>query len=463
MNALGVCSLHAWFVENRCPGSAVELRELASVCVSQGFRKPDDFDSAEPPSDCDAFSVCCKEAVLFLEELIRIVTAKCDRVRQGIAFGDRSSLVPASRVSVAAKRPVSASDVIEVVKRGCVELSLPQLDKGPAAARKALIGAFGSNKDAAAWSEAARQKSILDSAPRSSREIASAVRCWRSFAVGVLRCEGECLPPSVDGIVAWSQMFKHKATFSNYVGKLKAACELMGVSSEALVHPSVARSKRALDNRSVSKSSPKPAVRREQLGRLMKQAEVETDLASAMLYCCAYAFLLRVPSEGLPLIRVSADTAADTIWDNKPLIWCAGGEVLVKLPRRRNVNGCCTLTRSCWCAKDRCTCPVHRLGLWLDSLPVGALPFAHLKPEVVNSELRRRASLGGFSEFKALSSKGFRRGHARDMVQFGSRIGEILAAGQWKSPAFLQYLDWQELEAAAVVEAVMAESASEAE
>jgi hypothetical protein len=48
------------------------------------------------------------------------------------------------------------------------------------------------------------------------------------------------------------------------------------------------------------------------------------------------------------------------------------------------------------------------------------------------------------------------------MVQRGSRIAEILAAGQWRSPQFMKYLDIQELESAAVLEAALAdESASD--
>ena len=35
----------------------------------------------------------------------------------------------------------------------------------------------------------------------------------------------------------------------------------------------------------------------------------------------------------------------------------------------------------------------------------------------------------------------WRRGHARDLQRGGARLWEILQAGDWKSPAFLSYLD----------------------
>ncbi len=54
-----------------------------------------------------------------------------------------------------------------------------------------------------------------------------------------------------------------------------------------------------------------------------------------------------------------------------------------------------------------------------------------------------------------------RRGHARDMQKRGARIGEILAAGQWRSPRFLEYLDKQELEDEAVLEAHLEEESDD--
>ena len=39
-----------------------------------------------------------------------------------------------------------------------------------------------------------------------------------------------------------------------------------------------------------------------------------------------------------------------------------------------------------------------------------------------------------------------RRGHAEDMRESGCTLAEILAAGQWKSSAFLSYLDEADLE-----------------
>ena len=56
-----------------------------------------------------------------------------------------------------------------------------------------------------------------------------------------------------------------------------------------------------------------------------------------------------------------------------------------------------------------------------------------------------------------------RRGHAKDLQVNGATLYEILAAGEWRSPAFLSYLDLAELERDVVVEAHLDESSSEDE
>jgi hypothetical protein len=56
---------------------------------------------------------------------------------------------------------------------------------------------------------------------------------------------------------------------------------------------------------------------------------------------------------------------------------------------------------------------------------------------------------------------GARRGHARDLQSAGACLKEILAAGEWRSPAFLRYLDIDALESDLVVDAHMCESSDD--
>ena len=54
-----------------------------------------------------------------------------------------------------------------------------------------------------------------------------------------------------------------------------------------------------------------------------------------------------------------------------------------------------------------------------------------------------------------------RRGHSEDMRKAGATLKEILNAGQWRSPRFLEYLDVDSLENDVVLSARRDESSDE--
>ena len=81
-------------------------------------------------------------------------------------------------------------------------------------------------------------------------------------------------------------------------------------------------------------------------------------------------------------------------------------------------------------------------------------------------------SLAALREFLALihvpnatmfRTHDLRRGHARDMQARGATLSEILRAGDWRSAAFLSYLDRAQLEEDAVLEAHMCYSLSDSD
>ena len=59
----------------------------------------------------------------------------------------------------------------------------------------------------------------------------------------------------------------------------------------------------------------------------------------------------------------------------------------------------------------------------------------------------------GVPSANSYGTHGFRRGHAEDLRRGGARLGEILAAGDWKSSAFMLYLNRCGLKRDAVLEA----------
>ena len=95
----------------------------------------------------------------------------------------------------------------------------------------------------------------------------------------------------------------------------------------------------------------------------------------------------------------------------------------------------------------------------MKSLPCGTKPFAVFSAAEALFYLRSILHHLNIERPDAYRTHDFRRGHARDMQERGATLYEILKAGEWRSPAFMSYLDLEELHSAAVVEAHLDEDA----
>ena len=71
--------------------------------------------------------------------------------------------------------------------------------------------------------------------------------------------------------------------------------------------------------------------------------------------------------------------------------------------------------------------------------------------------VRRMLTLLGHKDANRCTLKAFRAGRATSLAAAGSLIGVILAAGEWKSSAFLRYCQADEISVSAVLEVVCAE------
>jgi hypothetical protein len=106
---------------------------------------------------------------------------------------------------------------------------------------------------------------------------------------------------------------------------------------------------------------------------------------------------------------------------------------------------------------------LHVLGPWLAAWPEGSKPFGRLAARQAREELKQRLHALGVPFAHEYWLHDFRRGHTQDMLNSGSNLAQILRAGEWRTPAFLCYLDVQKLEKGAVVEAHEGESSSGSE
>ena len=184
-----------------------------------------------------------------------------------------------------------------------------------------------------------------------------------------------------------------------------------------------------------------------------------------MLYLLSYVFLLRVPSEALP-VQVGSNGLLDgkLAPDKHSRLWCEDSKLTLHLARRKNKPHGSTLIRYCWCATEtgEVLCPVCVFGKWIEAMPEGSQPFQMLSARSAREGLKRRLVLLEVPKARSFWLHDFKRGHAQDLVERGATLAEILHSGEWKTPAFLAYLDMHKLECGAVVEA-HADESSEAE
>ena len=192
---------------------------------------------------------------------------------------------------------------------------------------------------------------------------------------------------------------------------------------------------------------------------LLRRILVETDKpdcawtkGNAMMLLAAYVFLLRVPSECLPMVKFDGPPEAGALV-GQSTVWMDGVRIYLRLKCRKNKPMGSELWRTCWCSSCSLTCPIHVLGKYSNTLPRGAAPFAATSPGAALGLLRSMLEKLEVPEAIHYRTHDLRRGHAEDLKLSGASLMEILRAGEWRSPAFLSYLNVNDLESAAVVAA----------
>ena len=196
---------------------------------------------------------------------------------------------------------------------------------------------------------------------------------------------------------------------------------------------------------------------------LAVKRQLET-LEMAMLWLTAYTWLLRLPSEvrcGLAKLCYHRYMCVSPFFSNQALPLCVGspemfgaeskqtlvwrdGEVVcLRMLRRKNrPHGSGVLRRVCTCSGSSHMCVVHTLwDQFLGLLPEGTRPWHDVAPGEALFRLRRVLARLGVPNAKGYRTQDLRRGHAEDMRQSGSPLADILRAGQWRSAAFMKYLD----------------------
>ena len=136
---------------------------------------------------------------------------------------------------------------------------------------------------------------------------------------------------------------------------------------------------------------------------------------------------------------------------------------MLQLARRKNRPHGSVIVRACWCSRCPITCPVHALAAWLRSFNEADRPFAHILAQQASSDLKARLAGLGIAHAYSYWPHDVRRGNTQDLTERGSSLIEILRARERRTPAFLKYVDVQELEKDAVVQTHVIESDSDSD
>ena len=234
--------------------------------------------------------------------------------------------------------------------------------KGPVAAVKALAKTFSCEDEKRSWAILASKQALMGSCPESERFVACGIRCWISFAEQILGDKNSGFPPTLNGLLAWSTTFRSPLTFSNYLGYVKTGCLLLNMSIGVFDNVAIRRAKTAIDKRRRFIPRGKMFIRAaticDAVALLISQPR---HLNTVMCMLTAYIFLLRVPSECLPIVIGKGSYANER---HAAAVFVEKEEVVLKLSSRKNTPEGALLRRSCWCSKCMVTCPVHVLGTY---------------------------------------------------------------------------------------------------
>jgi len=220
-------------------------------------------------------------------------------------------------------------------------------------------------------------------------------------------------------LLAWSTLFRSKVTFSNYLGYVKTGCLLAKASSAVFDDPALKRAKVSIDKSRSMEKRKAMFVQRPILEKLVQWSQqVEhpqavRDYIMFLLFC--YAFLLRVPSEGVPVV---AGERRPT--DESPvMVYRHGDTMTLHMKRRKNKLGGSILTRGCWCKESEATCPIHAIGPFIDRCPIGERPFGHVTAQKAVRILRVGLAAVGVQNAIEYRTHDLRRGHAEDLRRSG--------------------------------------------
>ena len=105
---------------------------------------------------------------------------------------------------------------------------------GPRLALKSVGLRDRSAAEKKSWVAEARLDAILGSCKKTLPSVRCGIRCFMSFVDELMApvTVKHYFPPGLDTLLAWSVLFRSEGTLANYLGYVKTACLILGVSTQ---------------------------------------------------------------------------------------------------------------------------------------------------------------------------------------------------------------------------------------
>ena len=321
---------------------------------------------------------------------------------------------------------------------------------GPRATTQKLAEAVktGRGLEVTAFLDSREQALKLETQRRSLPQVASGLRAWHAFAVGVLQYDPNAtLPPGcTNDVVKYLQVFSNPGTAANYLGHLRWACKAYnkGVTWSTPELGMLVKGLQKMDLRTRIAGLPdKYKLEEMMVMKLVKLARDLGDMEFSWLACWSYAFLLRVPSEAVSLeVGQPSDAQGKLPLNRHSALWVEDEKVYLKLQRRKNRPGGSLLIRQCQCSttgSDEWFCPVHCCSLRYAAQGTQIMP--EMTATTAAKKLRRYLTMLGAPAANEATLKVFRASKATNLCLQGKPVAAVLAAGEWRSAAVLNYVD----------------------
>jgi len=247
------------------------------------------------------------------------------------------------------------------------------------------------------------------------------------------------LPPRTNVLLAWSTLFRSAGTWRNYSGYVKTCCIALGYSTKVRVvfisftvslivvlqvfdEPALKRATRSIRARGSFQPRRKMWITLAVIERMMIWVRNNKGRDRfVLLFAITYIFLLRLPSESLPMVIGPVESS-----NEQSVLVCEEDQIELHLARRKNKPFGSTLVRSCWCGISKSTCPVHIFGRALRKFPKGTRLFSNINAKNALSELRDLLASLAIEDARLYRTHDLRRGHVLDLQASGKNMCNLL-------------------------------------